>query len=266
MFSALPHPAKSVSNRQRPAQSEEAKHAMNEPVLEPEPQIYDLPGFHEPFSAISHLLGAAVFLFLGCLLLWKGRRNPGGQIYLGIYAFSVVLLLSMSGVYHMMVRKTIAHQVMERLDHSAIFVLIAGSFTPAQGILFRGWERWGPLVLIWILAITGITLKAIFIRDLVEWLGLAFYLGMGWLGIFGGVQLARRYGFNFVKPLVYGGLAYSVGAVTEFLHWFVLIPGVVHPHELFHVAVLMGVFWHWLFVWQFADGAPGMRGKQKTGE
>src|SRR5437764_7650 len=109
------------------------------------PEIYHLPGFHEPFSAMSHLLGAAVFLFLGCVLLLRGRRNPGGLIYLGVYAASVVLLLSLSGVYHMPVRGGTAHRVMERLDHSAIFVLIAGSFTPAQGILFHGWQRWGPL-------------------------------------------------------------------------------------------------------------------------
>ena len=232
---------------------------MDEPVLEPAPPIYDLPGFHEPFSAISHLLGAAIFLFLGCLLLLKGRRNPSGLPYLGVYAFSVVLLLSMSGVYHMMIRGGAAHAVMERLDHSAIFVLIAGTFTPAQGILFHGRQRWIPLVLIWAIGITGITLKAIFIRYLPEWTGLVFYLGMGWLGIFGGVQLGRRYGFNFVKPLVFGGLAYSIGAVFEFLQWTVLVPGVIHAHELFHVAVLMGVVWHWLFIWQFADGDPALR-------
>ena len=81
-------------------------------------------------------------------------------------------------------------------------------------------------------------------------------LAMGWFGIFSGVLLGRRYGYNFVKPLLLGGIAYSVGALFEFLHWFTIVPGVVHPHELFHVAVLAGVFWHWLFIWQFAKGEP----------
>src|SRR5205807_10545243 len=96
--------------------------SMNpEPVLEAEPVLYHLPGFHEPFSAMSHLVGAGVFLVLGCALLLRGRRNPDGLIYLAIYSVSVVLLLSLSGVYHMMIRGGAAHQVMERLDHSAIF-------------------------------------------------------------------------------------------------------------------------------------------------
>jgi len=235
----------------------------NQPVIEAKPALHDLPGFHEPFSAMSHLLGAAVFLVLGCLLLQRGRRNPEGLIYLAIYAFSVVLLLSMSGVYHMMVRGGAARRVMERLDHSAIFVLIAGTFTPVHGILFRGWLRWAPLVLIWAAAITGITLKVVFFDDLAEWLGLTLYLVMGWLGIFGGVLLERRYGFTFVKPLLIGGVAYSVGGIIEFLQWMIVIPGVIHPHELFHVAVLMGVFWHWVYVWQFAPGESTLRRRSK---
>ncbi len=226
----------------------------NHPVLEAEPALYPLPGFHEPFSAMSHLLGAVVFLVLGGLLLLRGRNNRHGLVYLVIYAISVVLLLSMSGVYHMMVRGSTAHRVFERLDHGAIFILIAGTFTPALGILFRGWLRWAPLLVIWSAAIAGVTLKTIFFDDLAEWLGLTFYLTMGWFGSFSGILLARRYGFSFVKPLLIGGIAYSIGAVLEFLQWFTVIPGVVHPHELFHVAVLMGAFWHWLFVWQFAAG------------
>ncbi len=227
-----------------------------QPVLETETALHHLPGFHEPFSAMSHLLGAGIFLILGFLLLLRGRRNRSGLIYLGIYAVSVVLLLSMSGVYHMMIRAGAAHRVLERLDHGAIFVLIAGTYTPALGILFRGWLRWGPLVVIWAAAVAGVTLKTVFFDDLAPWLGLTFYLMMGWFGIFSGVLLARRYGFTFVKPLLWGGLAYSVGGVIDLFQWWIVFPGVIHPHELFHVAVLMGAFWHWLFVWQFAPGEP----------
>lgn len=225
-----------------------------EPVLDVPAPLYDLPGFHEPFSALSHLAGALIFLVLGYFLLLRGRRHPSGMIYLAIYAFSVVFLLSMSGVFHMLVRGSPAHRVLERLDHGAIFVLIAGTFTPAHGILFRGWQRWAPLVLIWSIAAAGITLKTIFFDDLAHWVGLALYLIMGWLGAFGGVLLARRHGYNFVKPLLFGGIAYSVGAIVDVLEWMVAIPGIIHPHELFHMAVLMGAFWHWLFIWQFAAG------------
>src|SRR5262249_24159331 len=97
-------------------------------------ELYHLPGFHEPFSAISHLLGAVVFFLLGLLLLQRGRGNRTRLIYLSVFVASYVFLFSMSGVYHMMVRGGTAHRVMERLDHGAIFVLIAGTFTPAHGL------------------------------------------------------------------------------------------------------------------------------------
>jgi hemolysin III len=234
-----------------------------EPVLEPEPALHHLPGFHEPFSAISHLLGALVFLVLGIMLLMRGRNTGYGRIYLGIYAVSVVSLLSLSGVYHMMVRGGTASLVLGRLDHDAIFIFIAGTFTPILGMLFHGWLRWGPLAVIWIAAVAGVTLKTIFFDDLAEWVGLTFYLTMGWFGLFSGILLARRYGFAFIKPLLLGGLAYSLGAVIEFRRVMIVIPGVIHPHELFHVAVLMGAFWHWLFIWQFAGGEKAVEGLRR---
>jgi channel protein (hemolysin III family) len=219
-------------------------------------ELYHLPGFHEPFSAISHLLGAVLFCVLGLVLLQRGRGNSARLVFLGIFAGSCVLLFSMSGVYHMMVRGGTARQIMERLDHGAIFILIAGTFTPTHGLLFRGWLRWGPLLLIWAAALTGITLKTIFFDDLAEWLGLSFYLTLGWFGAVSAVLLARRYGFGFLRPLLFGGLAYTIGGVMEFFGWLVVIPRVVHAHELFHLAVLLGAFFHWRFVWQIANGMP----------
>ena len=115
-----------------------------------DPPLYHLPGFHEPFSAISHLFGAGLFLVLGFLLLRRGWGDTARLIFLGVYAVSCVLLLSMSAVFHMVVRGGPAHRVMERLDHGAIFILIAGTFTPGHGLLFRGPLRWGsPAVQNW---------------------------------------------------------------------------------------------------------------------
>jgi channel protein (hemolysin III family) len=161
-------------------------------------------------------------------------------------------LLATSGIYHMMVPGGTARPILERLDHGAIFVLIAGSFTPAHGILFRGWSRWGPLILIWAAAISGIALKSLYFEAWPEWLGLGLYLLLGWLGLISGLAIARRFGFAFVRPLLWGGIAYSLGALLDFYDWPVVVPGVVHDHELFHLAVLIGVFYHWMFVWRIA--------------
>lgn len=222
-------------------------------------QVYHLPGFHEPFNAMSHLLGAVLFSVLGVVLVRRGRGDFGRLVSLWIYGFSCVFLMSMSGVYHMMVPGGAAHAVLARLDHSAIFVLIAGTFTPAHVILFKGWQRWGPLVIVWSAAITGLTLKTIFFNGVPEWLGLSLYLLLGWFGAFSGFLVVRRYGWAIAKSLAWGGLAYSVGGITDFLGWPRVVPGVIEGHEVFHIAVLIGALYHWRFIAQFARGAPEPR-------
>lgn len=221
-----------------------------------------IPGFSDPVSSLTHLLGAGVFAWLTPSLLSKGRGDPWRVVSLGVFSFSVVLLLAISGTYHLLTPGTAGRTVLLRLDHGAIFILIAGTFTPLHGILFRGVWRWGPLVVIWMLAAAGVTLKSVFFEDVAEWLGLLFYLGMGWFGVVGGLELWRRHGFRFVRPLVLGGLAYSAGAIFEFLNWPVVVAGVLGPHEMFHVFVLLGVALHWRFVWLFACGTlPPLRGR-----
>jgi channel protein (hemolysin III family) len=158
----------------------------------------------------------------------------------------------MSGVFHLLEPQGGARDVLQRLDHAGIFFLIAGSFTAIHGILFKGIWRWGMLTVIWAIAITSITLKTIFFHDMAEWIGLMLYLGLGWMGAITGVLLKRRFGFTFIKPLIYGALAYTFGAVLEFLRAPVLIPGVIGPHELFHVFVLIGLSYHFAFIFSFS--------------
>lgn len=215
---------------------------------------YSMPGFQEPVSAISHLSGAVLFLGLSYLLLRRGRGSGVRMAFLSVYAISVIVLMSMSGVYHMMRFGGTARMVMERLDHGAIFLLIAGSFTAAHGILFRGTWRWVPLVLIWTGAIAGITIKSIWLEDVPEWAGLAFYLVLGWIGSISAAVMWWRFGFRFVLPLLLGGIAYTIGATFDFLRWPILIDGVIGGHEIMHFAVLIGAALHWWFIMQFASG------------
>jgi len=133
-----------------------------------------------------------VFAVLAAFLLRRGWGNRTRVAFLGVYVFSVVFLLSMSGVYHLLPPGSAGRAVLHRLDHSAIFVLIAGTFTPVHGIVFQGRERWGPLALIWAAAIAGITLKMIWFTDVPYWLGLMCYLGLGWVGAISGGALWYR--------------------------------------------------------------------------
>lgn len=216
--------------------------------------IIPIPGFSEPFSSLSHLVGAGVAAVLSPGLIRRGRGSSGRVTALALFAFSCALLLAVSGVYHLLTPETTARVVMQRVDHAAIFVLIAGTITAAHAILFCGLWRWGMIVLIWLLAATGIVLKVFFFEGVSEALGLGFYLGMGWIGVISGVRVWRLYGGELLRPLIAGGLAYTAGAVLEFCRWPELAPGILGPHELFHLCVLAGVGFHWVFVNRFADG------------
>jgi channel protein (hemolysin III family) len=216
--------------------------------------LYSLPGFHDPVSSMTHLLGGLVFIYLGYRLLRRNWGHPERNVYLVVYAAANVFLMAMSSVYHMMVFGGTARAVMEHLDHAAIFTLIAGTFTPVLGILFRGGGKWASLILIWSITITGITLKTIFLRAIPEWLGLTFYLSLGWLGGAFTYLIWYRFGWRFITPLLLGGLCYSVGGITEYFGWPVIIPRVVEAHEVFHLWVIAGAAFHYTFVWQFADG------------
>ena len=213
-----------------------------------------IPGFADPFSSLSHLLGALFFALLSFPLVMRGWGNTARVISLLIFCLGTVFLLTMSGVYHLLDPEGSARSVMQRLDHAAIFVLIACSFTPAHVIMFRGWQRWGILLLVWTYAAVAITLKMIYFDQLSPRLSLAMYLTMGWIGLFTGIALWRRYGFNFIQPILWGGVAYTIGGVLQSLRWPVLVPGVVQWHEVFHVAVLIGLGFHWAFNYQLADG------------
>jgi len=217
--------------------------------------MLSIPGFSDPVSSLTHLAGAVVFAILSAFLIARGRGDARRVMSLVVFAFSCVLLLSFSGVYHLLSPGTTARGVLMRLDHAAIFVLIAGSFTPVHVILLRDLWHWHLLGWIWVLAVAGLVLKTVYFDAMPQWLGLLMYLGLGWVGLISTIALARRYDVRFVLPLVWGALAYTIGALVDFLEWPVLIAGVVGPHEVFHLGVVAGIAFHWAFIRGIASGA-----------
>jgi hemolysin III len=222
---------------------------------------YPIPGFSDPFSSLTHLLGAVAFACFAPLLVLRGRGDSWRAASLVMFAFSTVFLLAMSGTYHLLPYGTVGRAVLGQLDRAAIFTLIAGSFTPTHVILFRGAWRWAPLLVVWLIAAAGVTVKPVFFGGTPDWVGSVLYLVMGWLGAVSGGALWRRHGWRFVRPMALGGLAYTAGAVVDLVGHPVAVTGVVGSHELFHLFVLLGVALHWRFVWMFADGTiPPLRG------
>lgn len=211
-------------------------------------------GIADPVSAATHLLGALIALFAGIALMCRRYRHWGHRLAAMVFPLGCIFLLSMSGVYHVLPEHTEAREVLQVLDHAAIFALIAATFTPIHAIVFRGAWRWGMLGLVWGAAITAASLKSVFFEQTPEWLGLCLYLGLGWLGAVSGSVLWRRLGFEFIRPLLWGALAYTIGALMDFLQYPTVLPAIIGPHELFHLAVLAGIAWHWRFILRVSGG------------
>ncbi len=167
---------------------------------------------------------------------------------LAIYASCVVAMMAISGTYHLLNVGGTARAVVQHVDYFAIWFLIGGTFTAIHGVMCRGLWRRGLLTLIWTLAATGIVLQALWFRTFSGVPGLALYLGCGWVGLASIVKLSRLIGFRAVRPMLYGGLFFTVGAVLEALNRPVLIPNWIGPHEIFHFAVIVGVAIHWHFI------------------
>jgi channel protein (hemolysin III family) len=183
-----------------------------------------------------------------------------------IFVVSAVVLLCMSAVFHLLTPGTPGREVLQRLDHAAIFVLIAGTFTPIHGILFKGPWRWGMLAMIWIVGAAGVALKSVFFTQTPETLGTVLYISMGLLAVPAVVALGRRFSVRFVLPIVLGGVAYIAGAVVDLALLQPLIPGVVRAHEVFHILILVGLGFHADFIWRIADApaAPMPREWHRT--
>ena len=210
--------------------------------------IRAIPGFCQPVSALSHMVAACVGLMAAVPLVRLARGNRHRFWAVAIYAFCVIATLAISGVYHSLERGCSARAVMKRMDYLAIWLLIAGTFTAVHGIMFAGIWRRGALTFIWSYVALAVLLQTLWFQVFSGVPGLVLYLGLGWIGVFSIVKLGRQLGFAVVRPMWYAGIAYSTGAILEATGHPVLIQRWVGPHEVFHLAVILGVAFHWVFI------------------
>jgi len=201
----------------------------------------------DPVASLTHLFGllAAVY-FTG--LLWRlGRGDRRRQFGVGVFGLSMCLLYFASSTYHALVHPQYLIDFFQRLDHSAIYLLIAGTYTPIYLVLLPRPLRTRLLLLMWALAVAGIVCKWLLPLGAYE-LSVGLYVGMGWTGLLSAVALVRAIGWWATAFGVLGGLFYTAGGVCDALKWPVIYPGVVRPHEVLHLFDLLGTFVHVLFI------------------
>jgi hemolysin III len=188
--------------------------------------------------------GAAVAGLIGLVLLADSARAYAGGV---IFATSLILLYITSGTYHTISWGRRMRGLLKRLDHSMIFVLIAGSYTPFCLILANG--AWGiaTLIVVWSLALAGIVLKVAW-PDSPRWLGVTLCIAAGWMGVLVGLPFAEWFLFLPLILVVAGGALYTIGGVIYALQRPNPFPRVFGYHELFHVLVIAGSALHYVLV------------------
>ncbi|MFH1185635.1 MAG: hemolysin III family protein [Chloroflexota bacterium] len=206
-----------------------------------------LKGMREPVNGLSHLLAAVVAVAGLIALLLTGRSTAGKEVSLLIYGSTLVLLFSASATYHLVRASPRVMGVLRKVDHAAIYLLIAGSYTPFCYNMFSGFWQWGLLAIVWSLALLGVILKISIIRS-PRWLNVGIYLVLGWLVIFAIREMLATMPVGALVWLSAGGILYTLGAVIYVTKILNFVPGKFGFHEVWHIFVILGALAHFAAV------------------
>ena len=209
----------------------------------------------EPFSAISHALGLALAI-PGAAWLWRRAGGDRARRAVGlVFGVGLIACYAASGLYHAVRGDEARIAEFRRLDHVGIDLLIAGTYTPIAWVLLAGRWRGATLALIW-LAAAADAWAHLTRGPLHPAAATAIYLAMGWGSLICYAKLSRDYTQRRLWPIPAGGLAYSVGAAFHVADSPTPLPGVVGPHDVFHLFVIAGSALHFGFILAIL-GHPG---------
>ncbi len=199
----------------------------------------------ERLNIITHAFGLLLsFIALTFLIIkslnYQGFWKPASLI---IYGLSLIILYAASTLYHL-ATETSKRRILNIFDHSAIYILIAGTYTPFTIIALEGVLGWIIFAITWIFAFVGIVLK-LFFTGRFDKLSTAMYLLMGWQIVFVIDALMQNINPKGLQLLLAGGIFYTLGAV------FYSIKRINYNHAIFHVFVVLGSFCHFFTVFYY---------------
>lgn len=197
-----------------------------------------------------HAYAAAVSLASGATLIAVAAAARGHRAGLStaVYAATVSLLFATSALYHRRPWGPRGHAVMKRLDHSMIFVFIAGTYTPIAVLTLPRSSAVAVLAVVWCGALFGVLLQSAW-PAAPPWLSVPCYVGLGWVAVFVMPDLLRNGGIAAFTLLIVGGVVYTLGAVVYGLKRPDPLPHVFGFHEVFHAATLVAAACHYAAVW-----------------
>lgn len=207
----------------------------------------------EPINGLTHLAGA-ILSFVGLLaMVIKASMTTTSPLAIAaviIFGISLILLYSTSATYHMVIARDKVIAFLRRLDHSMIFVLIAGTYTPFCFISLNG--KTGALLfsIVAAVALSGVVFKMVWF-NCPRWISTALYIGMGWMMVFVFPPLAGSINPFGLFLLVLGGIFYTIGGVIYAAKPKFLEFKIMGFHEIFHIFILLGSLSHFLCVFLF---------------
>jgi hemolysin III len=197
-----------------------------------------------------HAYAAVISLATGATLVTVASVVRGSSVGWAtlLYSATVTALFSVSASYHRIAWAPRGRAVMKRLDHSMIFVFIAGTYTALAVVAMpRDQAQW-VLLVVWAGAIGGVVLKVGW-PDSPSWVGVPCYIGLGWVAVFVLPQLLHSGGVAAVVLLIAGGALYTVGGVVYATHWPNPSPRTFGFHEVFHLCTILAAVCHYLAIW-----------------
>jgi len=216
----------------------------------PTPGLKYYPPGEERINIGSHAIGLLLSV-VGLVTLVIRASEYGRAVHLvsaTAFAVSMIALYAASVAYHS-TRDPVLRTRLRTVDHSAIYVLIAGTYTPFALVTLQGKAGWVLFGVIWGMALTGIVLK-LFFTGRYKLFSTLMYVFMGWLILFFIKPLVANFPAAGIAWLLAGGVAYTVGAVLY------SIPKVPFHHAVFHVFVLLGTTCHFFAVYRYVLPGP----------
>ena len=203
------------------------------------------PASTERASALTHALGAVLSIAALCMLVINASAIGGASriVSVSVFGASMVVLYGASTWYHS-VRDPRWKHWLRVIDHSCIYLLIAGTYTPFTLVGLGGGWGWSLFGVVWGMALCGVVLKIFFVNKL-PWLSTSVYVGMGWIAIIAIRPIVAALPPAGLFWLVAGGLAYTFGVI--FYSW----ESLRHNHAIWHLFVMTGTACHFISIYWY---------------
>jgi hemolysin III len=185
---------------------------------------------------VSHQYAFYVAIAAGAALVVLAR-GAEARVAVAVYALSLCAMFGASALYHRIDWQPRASVWLRRLDHSMIYVLVAGTYTPFALLVLEPALGWTLLAIVWLGAVGGVAISLVWI-DAPRWLSAVLYVALGWIGVMALPQLWDRVGAMAVALLATGGVLYTVGALVYARRRPDPAPRIFGYHEVFHALVI----------------------------